>query len=168
MRFHLKRVLVPWLLIVLLMLAGCSQEAPATPAVPEAGIPTPETGKTVVVGQVVSNASDKPIKQTPVYLAQVYWDADHKNAAFAVDIARSPGTFTDDNGFFQFLNVDPHEYVIVVGEVYGVNDIIRTSSGDARIHDAKGDAIFNAGVLKVKTDVESTVPVPPTAQPPAS
>jgi hypothetical protein len=167
MRFHLKHAIAPWFLLLALLLAGCADQAPATP-VPEAGIPTPEAGKTVVVGQVLSNASDKPIKQTPVYLAQVFWDADHKNAAFAVDIARSPGTFTDDNGFFQFLNVDPHEYVIVVGEVYGVNDIIRTSSGDARIHDAQSDKIFNAGILKVKPDVESTIPSPPAAQPPAA
>ncbi len=146
--------------LILLVLSACtsapvSQAPVSTPSKP---IPTPEPGKAVVVGQVVSNGTQAPIRRTYVYLAQVYWDAEHKQAAYALDIARSPGTISDEQGFFTFRDVPPAEYVIVVGDFYGRNDVERVKDGSAKIQKTDANKVLDVGKVQVRPEVELRLP----------
>lgn len=148
----LSRPLTVVLVLLLALATGCNQAAPTPPM---ASAAPPSAGTATLVGQVVSNTNEAPIKETIVQLAQVYRDDDTEQAAFALDLARAPGTFTDANGAFTIPNVPPGEYVVIVGDYYGVNDIIKEPNGDAKVYKAEADKVVNTGVLSVKPDVTS-------------
>ncbi len=139
--------------LFLLLLPSCSSE----PAQPQQSarptIPTPNRSTSVVSGQVVGSTTQAPIKDTYVYLAKVYWNAAHTQAAFAVDASHSPVAKTDQNGFFSLTQVEPSEYVLVVGDYYGSNDAVREKSGDARIYIAEMNKVLDVGTVQVNLAV---------------
>jgi hypothetical protein len=149
----LKRLQVLGVLLIAL-LAGCAEQpAPAQPQANRPAVPTPSSGAAVLAGQAVGTTTQAPIKKTYVYLAKVYWDKDHKNAAFALDISHSPVATTDQNGFFTFNQVEPSEYVLVVGDYYGTNDVVREKNGDARVYKPEAGKSLDVGVVQVNPDV---------------
>lgn len=151
----LKRVQMLGVLLIAL-LAGCGDQP--TPPQPQQSnrpaIPTPRAGMSAVAGQVVGSGSTAPIKKTPVYLAQVHWDDQHKNAAYALDISRSPATTTDQNGFFVFADLPPNEYALIVGDFYGRNDVVREKNGNARIFQPVAGKTLDVEVVQVNPLVE--------------
>lgn len=88
----------------------------------------------MLIGQAVGIGSSAPIKQTPVYLAQIHWDGEaHQRCLYRIDSANSPATLTDQNGYFSFAELPAGQYAIVVGESDGNNDVVREGNGNARI-----------------------------------
>ena len=150
MRF--RPLLVLTSLILAFLSAACANQTPNNVVNPVEipSLPQPQAGKSVVAGQVKTNTDQQPIANAPVYLAQVYWDADHKKAAFALDLARSPAVTTDAQGFFVFNDIDPNEYVLVVGDFYGQNDVVRESNGDARVYKTDAGKLLNVGIVNVR------------------
>jgi hypothetical protein len=153
----LKRLQVLGVLLIAL-LAGCGN-APAQPQpqpqpINRLAVPTPSAGMSVVAGQVVGSGTAAPIKKTPIYLAQVHWDDQHKNAAYALDISRSPATTTDQNGFFVFSDLPPDEYTLIVGDFYGRNDVVREKNGNARIFQPEAGKTLDVEVVQVNPLVE--------------
>lgn len=71
----------------------------------------PEPGMATVTGRVISENSGLPLSDTIVRLAEVVRQEDE--GAYVLDVAFSPGTDSDGEGFFIFENVDAYEYVIV-------------------------------------------------------
>jgi len=128
-----------------------SNETPA-PAASESS--SAIAGAAAISGQVISNTNQEPIKQTVIALAKVHRDPnDPSRAAFALDVANSPATFTDDNGSFRFTGIEPGEYVISVGDFYGTKDIVREPNGDARVYNLEPDKQADAEVVQVRPDV---------------
>lgn len=142
-------------ILLVLTLAACGeiQNLPRATQAPTPSPPAPQAGKAVVVGRVVSNTTQQPITKTVVYLAQVYWDSAHENGAFALDLANSPASTTDEQGYFAFSDLEPGEYVLVVGDYYGENDIVRESNGDARIYQTEPGKVLDTGTVQVKPNV---------------
>lgn len=140
--------------ILLLLLTGCNQTAPNTvqDTGPTPTIPTPNGDNSTLSGQVVSNTNQAPIKETVVQLAQIYRDANTQEAVYALDLARAPGTFTDQNGFFAITDVPPGEYAIIVGDYYGTNDVVQ-QEGNAQIFKTEAGKVLNVGAIKVKPGV---------------
>jgi hypothetical protein len=140
--------------LIVLSLAGCANQAqpPEQAALPN--VPTPTADTSVVAGRVVGAGSQAPIKKTPVYLAKVFWDEGHTNAAYALDLANSPVGHTDQDGFFWIPQVEPYEYVVVVGDYYGTNDAVREQNGDARIITAEAGKTLDVGIVQVNPAVE--------------
>jgi hypothetical protein len=95
----------------------------------------------------------QPIRNTVIFLAQVYKDANTGQEAFALDLANSPASFTNDNGNFQFNGVVPGRYVLSIGDFYGVKDIVREANGDARVYTLENDQPVDAAVVQVRPDV---------------
>jgi hypothetical protein len=116
-------------------------------------VASPTAGKVNVVGQVLGTGSQNPIKNTPVYLAQVYTDEASKQSAYALNLASSPATISDENGFFTFTDVDPNPYVIIVGDYYGENDVVKESNGDARVYQFKAGEVVDVAAVQVKSTV---------------
>lgn len=108
--------------------------------------------KSAVVGQVNTTYSGQPtpMVRVSVRLAKVFWNEDKSDGAFVLEGSTSPGSYTDERGVFTITNIDPGDYVIVVGEVIGDNEIIAETTGKARIFSAKEGEIIDAGTLVVK------------------
>lgn len=132
--------------ILFTALSGCSKIAHQGKIVP-----TPETGKATIVGQVL-NLDGVPIKGITIQLAEVYRGSpESENGAFVLDTAFSPATITDENGFFVIANIIPGEYVLVVGDVENNNyTIIAQDNGRPRVWKVSVDQILDLGTLKVQ------------------
>jgi hypothetical protein len=137
-----------------LALIGCAGQPPTPQQVVRPTIPPASSDASVVTGQVISTGNQAPIKKTYVYLARVYWNAAHTEAAFAVDLANSPVARTDQNGYFTLPQVVPSEYVVVVGDYYGANEAVRTGNGDAQIFKTEAGKTLDLGVIRVSPEVE--------------
>jgi hypothetical protein len=135
----LVRTSIVVLSIMLLLLTGCNQTAPniAQESGPTPTVPAPNGGK-----------------ETVVQLAQIYRDQNTQQAVYALDLARAPGSFTDQRGFFAITDVPPGEYAIIVGDYYGVNDVVQ-QEGNAQIFKAEAGKTLNVGAIKVKPDVSA-------------
>lgn len=132
--------------LISMVLAGCSANNAST----STPIPTPEQGKAVFAGQIF-NLEGKPLSSVSLRLAEVYHDENNlEKGAYVLDTAFSPGTISDENGFFAFTNIKPGEYVLVVGDVE-VNNyvIVSEENGKARIWNIATDQIMDIGTLKV-------------------
>jgi hypothetical protein len=81
-------------------------------------------------------------------LAEVVRDDDGEGV-YVLDLAFSPGAMTDEMGIFVFENVDAIEYVIVVGDIESIHEIISDESGIPRTWNAQPDEILQVGDLFV-------------------
>lgn len=140
--------------ILLFFLTSCSANSLITPSskanenFPMPVVPTPESGSAVVTGKVTAMAN-KPYGGEYVFLAQVNFN-DKGEGAFFLDTIRSPATQADENGYFQFKNVSPKKYVVIVGDPTG-NSVVVTEPGSLNpiIWDVEADKVLDVGVLKV-------------------
>ena len=107
----------------------------------------PEPGMATVTGRVISENTELPLAETIVRLAEVV--RQDEEAAYVLDVAFSPGTDSDGEGFFIFENVDPIEYVIVVGDVYENYKVIVDEEGKAKPWKAVENQILKVGELIV-------------------
>lgn len=145
-----------WIVIFLFLflLIGCSTNSSIPTSsktaeyIPTRVVPTPEAGTAVVTGKVIS-MNNKPYGGEYVFLAQVNFN-DKGEGAFFLDTIRSPAVQADENGYFQFRNVPPKKYVVIVGDPTG-NSIVVTEEGSLNptVWDVEVDKVLDVGVLKV-------------------
>jgi hypothetical protein len=137
--------------IILFLFTACGKQpasnspTPFSPATPTA-IKQPEPGKAMVTGKIISTITNKPL-ETAVWLAEVHRQGDQ--GAYVLNAVTSPGIYADENGIFVLLNISPQEYVIVVGELEGQNEVIKDSSGKPKVWNIPADQIFDTGELRV-------------------
>ena len=139
--------------LMLLFLAACEPESPTVGAsvIPSpTPLPQPLSGKATVTGRVVS-LSNQPIPQVSIWLAEVIRQGDQ--GVFVLDSRSSPGAYTDERGIFVIPNVNPGEYVIVVGDPESLYEIIAESSGEAKVWNIPPDQIFKVGELRVSIPI---------------
>ena len=157
-----------WFAVLLAVLTGCQVspliETVETPGVTPgavdvtpvatASLPAgePETGKSTVTGQVITEKTNLPLTNIVVRLAEVHRDGEE--GAFLLDTAFSPGDITDEAGYFTFENIEPGEYVLVVGnvEVYGGYVIIPEDSGRPLVYNFETDQLTD--LVKLIVDLE--------------
>lgn len=113
-------------------------------------LPTPQTGKSSLGGLLVDKTG-LPLKHITIRLAEVYRENENSdNGAYILDTAFSPGTITDESGFFFFENIEPIEYVIVVGDIENNNyEIISQENGRPRVWHAVEGQILDVGKLQI-------------------
>lgn len=142
-------------LIVLIVFSGACASTSSTSEVTEEVISTtispPAQGLASVTGRVIHTNTEDPFVDTIVRLAEVV-RAEEGEDVFVLDQAFSPGTRTDEAGYFVFEDVDPMEYVIVVGDVTGIYEIIPDDSGEAKVWSANADEVLDVGELMVKLE----------------
>ncbi len=137
---NLKRVLTFSLL--LLFSAACQNGGAAAP------LPTLAPGKAMMIGRVVSDETSQPIPKRPVWLSEVVRQGDQ--AIFILNTISAPSGSTDQQGRFVIANVDPKEYVIVVGDPYANDyDIISEAPDKARVWKLEPDETLDLGELRV-------------------
>jgi hypothetical protein len=132
----MSRKTFSFFLLLILFLSACTNGINTTvnpKVLPTATPPPPpESGKATIIGQV-THQDGSPYTNVIVRLANVARDAEGKGGAYILDIGRSPGTYTDDYGYFIIANITPGEYVIVIGdvEVPDLYEVIQESNGEA-------------------------------------
>ncbi len=148
-------ITVVWTLIILI--TGCQSNSsvllsPATSqfnsAIPTPSLPSrPNYGKASVIGRVLTY-SGKPLIGVPVRLAKVYNQG--KEKIFLLEGGFSPGGVTQDDGYFVIENIEPGEYVIVVGNPENVYEIISEAPGKAKVWNFVANEIANVGAIRVR------------------
>lgn len=149
-----------WILAALLILligTSCSSSSASTPSpAVQAEIDQIELEpeKAALVGQVVTNASGEPVllPDTVVRLAKVFWNEDNTDGAFVLEGGSSPSDITNELGVFSHVNIEPGDYVVVVGEVIGIHEIISNPDGSAKIFTAKEGQITDTGIIRVSIE----------------
>jgi hypothetical protein len=109
--------------------------------------PVPEEGKTTVVGRAVSEETGEPLTDTEIWLAEVHESDDGTSKAFAINEARSPFDFTDESGVFVMSNIEPDEYVLMIGSPYFQHYVIREEGNidNARLWNLPPNEVYNIG-----------------------
>jgi hypothetical protein len=111
---------------------------------------TPAPDKAALAGKiVVSGATQMPLGNTVVRLANVYWNSDKSDGAVVLNGATSPGATTNEAGEFFFSNIDPGDYAVIVGDVEAKSLAVTKPDGSARVFVAVPGQILDAGTLEV-------------------
>ena len=127
-------------------LTACGIQNPLTMLNAPTPVQNPNPGKATITGKVISTITKKPLKTT-VWLAEVYR---HDNEAiYLFDSVNTINVFSDQNGLFVISNVDPKEYVIIVGNPEGKDEVIEDQAGNPKVWKIQAGQIFNTGELKV-------------------
>ena len=123
-----------WLLICFVTLAACQRNVTPDDLVnkniDELKVPP---DKSAMIGSVISKVTGEPLALYGVRLAKVFWFEGTDQGAYVLDGGSSPGDDTDENGVFIFNDLEPADYVIIVGDVIGYNDVVTDSDGKARV-----------------------------------
>ena len=137
--------------IALLLIAACGGRPPGSSTPAPKGEITVSPNMSAIVGYVESRTGSEtaPLTNTTVRLAEVMRFEEGDRAIFVLEGATSPGDITDEDGYFCIVDLKPGEYVIVVGEVIGENEIISESNGNAKVFKAEQDSVLNVGILEV-------------------
>lgn len=131
-------------------------EAPAmaySAAPPTYPTSAPKTG--TVTGRLVSSTSGAPLNHEIVRLAEVECPegvepADKRSkCVWTLSNAFSPSTFTDENGFFVFNDLDPRDYVVIVGDMIGKNTKLADENGPF-MWEALSDEVTDIGEFHIE------------------
>lgn len=112
--------------------------------------PTPSLSTPALTGKLISVSTSRPLANTPVHLAEVFWNEDHTDGAFVLNTAQSPAAATNGDGFFSFNELSPADYVLVVGDTPGDNVIVSNTDGTARVYTVQDDKVTNIGQVAVE------------------
>lgn len=137
--------------ITLCFVCGCSTKIGPTEIPIPTAVPTivVAENKSAITGYVISMITKKALNDTPVRLARVFWDAERKEGAYVLDGANSPSTLTQIDGRFVIENIDPGDYVIVVGDVFSTSYIVSKPDGKAEVYMAVEGEVLDVDILQV-------------------
>lgn len=136
-------------IILLFFVAGFLSSCTSNQGV--TSIPTPTTGKATASGRIVSINTGKPYQDATVRLAEIYRN-EQGDGAYALDTATSPIAITDKNGYFIFSDIEPREYVLVIGDPMTRYVIISSESGEVNVFNCLPDKITELGEFKIDYD----------------
>jgi hypothetical protein len=132
--------------ILLLPITACGKQSTATIPNTLPPIQKAEPGKATITGKIFSTTSNQFLVKA-VWLAEVHRQGDQ--AIYVLNAVSSPGIYSDENGTFIFNNVDPHEYVIIIGDPEGQNQVVNDETGKPKVWNFTAGQIFDIGELKV-------------------
>jgi hypothetical protein len=143
--------------ILLLGLAACQPPNAVTPvAVPTATVPaiptpgTPTPGKATVTGRALALDTGAPFVNMVIRLAPVlHLDSNPNDDTFVLDNGNSPAAITNSQGYFVLANVDPKEYVVIVGDVDTSYAVATVQPDKAKVWKLTADQVTDVGEIRV-------------------
>lgn len=153
-------IIFPLVIFATLFLQGCQSvispaSYPGHGSYPGDRLPPPvitlTPKKSAVIGRVIqiSGNQRKSLANTSVRLAKTQWNEQKTEGIFVLDTANSPGALTRSDGSFALVNIEPGDYVIIVGDVIGVHVIVSEPDGKAKVYTAEQDQILDIGTLEI-------------------
>lgn len=121
---------------------------PATVMPEEYATPVPpklEPGKGAIIGTILKEDGTYPAKDVRVFLAPFFWNEEKTEGVFVLDPARATSVPISDQGAFQLFNIEPGNYVLVVGVTPEAAVAILGDRGQARVIEVKPGEIVNIG-----------------------
>ncbi len=104
-------------------------------------IPTPESEKSKICGTIVYE-DQSPFDDDTIYLAPVY-----EGTAIVLDTSSSPGAKTDENGFFCTSDIEPGDFVLVIGSPEVAYEIYSEDGTGAVVFTALSGKILDFGTV---------------------
>ncbi|MCC9077332.1 hypothetical protein FKZ61_014595 [Litorilinea aerophila] len=107
-------------------------ESPVSPLAPEsplAFVPTYGEGASLR-GRILHTVTGQPITNAVIRLAEVYCPENttpqdkETDCFWTLSNSFSPSTFSDDNGYFQFDNIEARDWVVIVGDMMTIYTFI--------------------------------------------
>jgi hypothetical protein len=89
------------------------------------------------------------IPDVQLYLATVTWNSDRTSGIFALEVNRAPTTRSQADGGFVFVDVQPGEYVLVVGPESSRQAILSTPDGQAKTFEITANQVTDLGDARV-------------------
>lgn len=108
---------------------------------------TPVPGMAAVTGVILDQGTGAPLRGVSVHLAEVFRQGEE--AAYVLNTATSPGTFTDIAGQFAIMGIPAKEYVVIVGDPNASYAVITEPDGRAKVWNAEPGKILDLGVQRV-------------------
>ena len=98
------------------------------------------SGMATVSGRVIAEDPEVTVRLVECWYRKV----------FVLDMASSPGTYSDEDGYFIFEEVEAVDYVIVIGDMIRGFLVIHNENGTARIFTPVKDGVLDVGWLITK------------------
>jgi hypothetical protein len=125
-------------------LAAVTPEERATTVLPQL-----EPGKGAIIGIVLKEDGTYPGENVKVFLASFFWNKEKTEGVFVLDPARATSVPVSDQGAFQLFNIEPGNYVLVVGVTPEAAVAILGDRGQARVIEVKPGEIVDIGEQRV-------------------
>lgn len=111
--------------------------------------PQLESGKGAIIGIVLKKDGTYPGEDVRVFLASFFWNEEKTEGVFILDPARATSVPISDQGAFQLFNIEPGNYVLVVGVTPEAAVAILGDRGQARVIEVKPGEIVDIGEQRV-------------------
>lgn len=108
-----------------------------------------EPGKGAVIGRV--SLVGIPSEETMIFLAPLYQGAGTSEGFFLLEPSVHPHAYLQQDGAFQLTNVEPGEYVVVIGRTPETASAVR-SDGQPRIFHINAGEVLDIGEIQHTVD----------------
>ena len=112
-------------------------------------LPQLEPSKGAITGTVLKQDGTHPPDNVRVFLASFYWNEAKTEGVFVLDPDRGTNVPISDRGSFQLFNIEPGNYVLVVGATPEAAIAILGDSGQPRVIEVKPGEIVDIGEQRV-------------------
>jgi len=139
-----------WILFaacLVLLLAACTAPASQAANPQDASLPTPESGKGAIAGQLLSAAERWPDEEIIVYAAS-YAPVDGGGGMFTLEPYLAPQAVAAADGSFHINNIPPGDYVLVVGPEPARGHLVVGDNDQTRVFTVTTE-ILQAGELTI-------------------
>ncbi len=113
-------------------------------------------GKSALAGWLVVQSTNEPLQREIIRLAAIYCPEEladgedlTESCVWGLDNANSPSTFSDDTGFFQFDDLTPGRYVVMVGDIMGRYAFVEDEEDKPIVFETVANEVLNIGLLPV-------------------
>ena len=107
-------------------------------------IPTPSSGRGVVVGRIVTNAPDS-LAGLSIFLGNIIVINERTHAAFLNRQQAPIGHLDTTSGWFVFTDVNPGLYALIISEPEVGSWVYMTPEGDIMVIDVLANEVTNVG-----------------------
>lgn len=140
-----------FVLIAILVLACSSCSSKSTTEKPYDSLLPEHYGQNscTIYGELENNKG-QVITNEVVWLGKVLYD-ENEGSYFVIDGSRSPSTISDEKGYFEFINIELSDYVLIIGNLDDSPYILPESvdSDRAKVLQCEDGELINVGGIIV-------------------
>jgi len=97
--------------------------------------------------QLKTSTGIKPVDHVILYLAEVVRDTEGNERVVSMDRINSPRAYTDTDGYFEFINVPPSKYGLVLDTITNSYLLGHPVTGEDMLFEVKAGEVLDVGAL---------------------